>query len=123
MSVITAWVFLEPDARRFNIERVTETGRHALRIIVTCADQRVVETVRRFDNVGIRCDSRLRHERGGHAVAAGIARRHRTGHAAVINREAASIIGGDPNAILVLSTFNLSSLAHAAAAPMEPYQV
>ncbi len=37
----------------------------------------------------------LGHERGNHAVAAGVARRHRAGHAAVIRRQAAGKVGGD----------------------------
>ena len=44
---------------------------------------------------GVRRDSLLGHERGNHAVAAGVARRHSAGHAAVIGRQAAGKVGGD----------------------------
>ena len=72
-----------------------ETVCHALRVVVVSAYQRVVEAVLRLDDVGVGGDSLLGHERSNHAVAAGVARRHRAGHAAVVCRQAAGKVGGD----------------------------
>ena len=62
---------------------------------MACADKRVVETVFRLDDIGVGRDTLLGHERGDHAVAAGVARCHRTGHATVIGRQSAGKVGGD----------------------------
>ncbi len=59
------------------------------------ANERVVETVLRFDDVGIGRDSFLGHESGDHAVAAGVARCHRAGHAAVVGRKSAGRVSRD----------------------------
>ena len=59
------------------------------------AHQRVVEAVFCLDDVGVGRDSLLGHESGNHAVAAGVARCHRTGHATVVSRQAAGEVGGD----------------------------
>src|SRR5262245_24982421 len=57
--------------------------------------QRVVKAVLSFNDVGVGGDSLLGHERGSPAVAAGVTRRHRADHAAVIGRQAAGEVGAD----------------------------
>src|SRR6266576_6631835 len=95
MRVITAWVFLEPDARRLDVEGLAQTLCHALGVVVARADKRVVKAVFRLDDIGVRRDSLLGHERGNHAVSASVSRRHSTGHTAVIGRQSAGKVFGD----------------------------
>ncbi len=52
----------------------------------------------------------LRHECGDHAVAAGVARCHRTGHATVIGRQTAGKVGGDAQCHSGLGDIQLEEL-------------